>query len=308
MSTVNPAPRMTDQAGNAVRTLAAACGLWAAIALAAPGSAPASEARAEPDGESRTAGAPTQQEDHPLAPVLRMAQEGVAAIERDIRDYTCTIIMRERREGRLKPYQVMDAKIRHEDPATDTPFSVYLKFTSPANVEGREVLYLNDRNADKMLVRRGGRRMAYVTTYLDPDSPLALEENRYPVTKIGFKGLVKSLIEVIKEDMQHGECTVQYFKNAKIGDTRCTRIVVEHPRPREHFRFHRAVVYIDEELNLPIAYASYLWPREPGGEAVLVEEYIHANIRLNVGLTDKDFDRSNPDYAFMQPDGAMAQD
>lgn len=296
MSFATTALKSRPERRRGARVQASSAALVAVLVGLASGGAAAAESAAPAEGE------------HPLAPLLRMAEDGVDALERDVHDYTCTIIKRERRDGRLKPYEFMDAKIRHANAAEGTPFSVYLRFKAPDNVAGRELLYLKGRNAGKMLVRRGGRRMSYMTTYLDPESPIALAENRYPITQIGFKSLVELLIGVIKEDMQHGECVVQYFKNAKIGDTDCTRIVVEHPHRRDHFRYHRAVVFIDEQRNLPIAYASYLWPETPGGKPVLVEEYIHANIRLNVGLTDSDFDKANPNYGFMQPEQAIVKD
>lgn len=244
----------------------------------------------------------TSAEEHPLAPVLRMAQEGYDRIGAEVKDYTCRIIRRERIDGRLRGYEFISAKIRHETPDQETPFSVYLHFDKPRQVAGREVLFLEGRNAGRMLVRRGGTRMAYVTTYLAPNSPLAMEESKYPVSDIGFQRLIARLIDVVKQDMQHDEVTVQFFEGAKIGDRECTRILVEHPVPREHFRFHRAVVFIDKERQIPLGYASYTWPEEPGGKPLLVEEYIYANVELNVGLTEEDFDRENKAYNFLRRD------
>jgi hypothetical protein len=110
----------------------------------------------------------------------------------------------------------------------------------------------------------------------------------------------------MREDLQHGECTVRFYKNAKIGDSVCTRIVVEHPYPRDYFRFHRAVVFIDEATQLPLAYGSYQWPEKPGDKPLLVEEYIHSNVKLNVGLTDDDFSRDNPSYGFLRREQTVA--
>lgn len=247
-------------------------------------------------------------EQHPLWPVLRLAEDGAQRIRNNVRDYQFLLVKRERRNGRLKPYEFISGKIRHADPKTEAPFSVYLHFEKPSSVAGREVLYLEGRNAGKMLVRRGGRRLAYVTTYLDPESPIALEENRYPVTDIGFLTLIERVSEVMREDLQRGECSVQFFKNAKIGDTVCTRVVVEHPYRRDYFRYHRAVVFIDEQRGLPLAYASYQWPRTPGGKPLLVEEYIYTDVQLNVGLTDSDFSRENPTYGFLPREATVAQD
>lgn len=251
--------------------------------------------------------------EHPLAPVLKIAQDGHDRIGREVRDYTCRIIRRERLGGKLRPYEVMSVKVRHERPAGGegqpaSPFSVYLHFDRPSKVAGREVLFLEGKNAGRMLVRRGGTRLAYVTTYLAPTSKLAMEESRYPITDIGIHRLISRLTEVIEQDMQHGECRVQFFDGAKIGDRPCTRVLVEHPTPRDHFRFHRAIVFIDKERQIPLGYASYTWPDEPGGKPVLTEEYIYADVRLNVGLTDADFDRENPAYGFLKRETSLASD
>jgi hypothetical protein len=98
--------------------------------------------------------------------------------------------------------------------------------------------------------------------------------------------------------MRYGEAEAKYFPTAKIDDRPCEALVFLHPYPRKHFRFHRAEVFIDKELELPIRYASYEWPAEPGGAPVLLEEYTYTRLKLNVGLKDADFDPSNPEYAF----------
>jgi hypothetical protein len=45
-----------------------------------------------------------------------------------------------------------------------------------------------------------------------------------------------------------------------------------------------------------VRYESYDWPRTPGGQPELIEEYTYLNLKFNVGLTDADFDRGNPAY------------
>ena len=244
--------------------------------------------------------------EHPIYPALQLAREAHAEINKKIVDYTCSVVRRERIQGKLRPYEFLNAKVRHElltgqdtnNPTVETPFSVYLRFSRPASVVGREALYVAGRNAGKVFVRRGGQRMAYLSSYIKPDSRIAMKENRYTITDIGFKLLIERLIEVMEEDIKHGECKVKFFANAKVNERTCTRIEVTHPIKRDHFRFYRSIVFVDDEDKIPVAYASYYWPSTPGGRPQLLEEYIYSNIKLNVGLLDEDFDRDNRAYGF----------
>ena len=237
---------------------------------------------------------------HPLYPALLLAEEGLESINENIQDYTCTIVRRERIAGKLGKYEFINAKIRHQQATGDerSPFSVYLRFLKPASVEGREALYVDGRHGGKVFVRRGGQKLAYVSSYIRPDSRLAMKENRYPITDIGFKRMIERLIEIIENDIEHNECEVTFYKGARVNERVCTRIEVIHPVERDHFTFHRAMVFVDDEYNLPVGYAAFWWPRKTGEKPRLLEEYIFTDIQLNVGLTDEDFDRDNPNYGF----------
>ncbi|HHK41434.1 MAG TPA: DUF1571 domain-containing protein, partial [Planctomycetaceae bacterium] len=79
---------------------------------------------------------------HPLDPAIEMAERGLARIEKEIRDYTATLVKRERIGSKLGDYQYMFIKVRHEQKKGDrvvVPFSVYLRFLKPPELRGREV-------------------------------------------------------------------------------------------------------------------------------------------------------------------------
>src|SRR5687767_7943582 len=57
---------------------------------------------------------------HPLEPALDRAYKALKQIEREYKDYTCTLVKRERVDGKLTDYEYMFTKVRHE------PFSVYM--------------------------------------------------------------------------------------------------------------------------------------------------------------------------------------
>jgi len=230
---------------------------------------------------------------HPLLPALELAERGLKGIHEKIEDYSATVVKRERIDGKLGEHEYMFAKIRQK------PFSVYLSFLGPDSVKGQEVLYVDGRNDGNMLAHAGsGVRALVGTVSLKPQSMLAMAGQRYPVTELGVENLTRRLVEVARHDSQFGECEVNFYPNAKVNGRVCTCIQVTHPAPRKNFRFHLARVFIDDELTIPIRYESYDWPREAGGQPLLMEEYTYMNVKVNNGFTDADFDPKNNAYKF----------
>jgi len=230
---------------------------------------------------------------HPLEPALDIAQKGLASIRNNIKDYSCTVVKRERIDGKLGEPEYMFSKIRQQ------PFSVYLYFLGPDSVKGQEVIYEDGRNDGNMLAHAGsGVRAMVGTVSLKPQSMLAMAGNRYPITELGVENLTRRLVEVAEHDRNFGECDVNFFPNAKVNGRICTCIQVTHPVPRRNFRFHLARVFIDDELTVPIRYEAYDWPQEAGGQPLLLEEYTYMNVKTNNGFTDADFDPRNAAYKF----------
>ncbi|MDA7951198.1 MAG: DUF1571 domain-containing protein [Pirellulaceae bacterium] len=247
------------------------------------------------------------QTSHPLDPAILVAQKGLERIRGDITDYTCTLVKRERVNGVLGKSEYMFVKVRNRKHDAQgklkTPFSVYLFFAKPKAAEGREVLFVENENEGKLIAHEGnktliGKAASLITLDLDPESALAMRGNRYPITELGIENLVEKLIEVATHDRQYQECTVKFYEGAKINGRECTCLEVVHPEKREHFRFHKARIYIDNELQVPIRFESYEWPEKKGGKPILLEEYTYLNLKINVGLKDIDFSRTNPKYKF----------
>ncbi len=240
--------------------------------------------------------------EHPLAPALRIAEKGLENINNNIRDYECTLVKREQISGKLSDQEFIYTKVRHEqdNPAGNqvNPFGVYMYFLKPSSVKGREVLYVKGHNNGNLMAHEGGALLKHVTVSLDPNGALAMRGNRYPITEVGIKNLIVRLIEVAKQDMQYGECEVKFYNGAKINGRVCTAIEVIHPVPRKNFRFHKAHIFIDDELQIPIRYASWEWPSKQGEEPPMLEEYTYMNMKLNNGFTDNDFDPANAKYGF----------
>jgi hypothetical protein len=237
--------------------------------------------------------------EHPLDSALKIAREDLEHIRKSVYDYECILIKRERVGNTLNDEEYMFAKVRNRKPDEKIPLSVYLRFLKPDSVKGQECLWVEGKNNGKLLGHPGGR-LGKLTpaVWLDPVGPIAMRGNRYPITEMGVENLVMKLIEKGERDRKQGECEVKFYEDAKINKRPCLLIEVKHPVQREYFDFHIAQIYLDKELNVPVRYAAYTWPEAEGEKPLLLEEYTYVNIKLNVGLTDADFNDHNKDYGF----------
>ena len=231
-----------------------------------------------------------QEQLHPLEPILRWAQANLPRIEA-IKDYTCVLVKKERIQGRLKPYEYLYLKVRHR------PFSVYVYTLAP--IKGREVIYVQGRNRGRLWAHEAGpRRRIIGTLSLDPRGPRAMRGQKYPLTEVGILNLTRRLIEVGQEELRCQEIGVKTYTQARLNRRECIVLEFVHERPQPDHRFYKARVFVDRQWNLPVRYESYGPPSEPGQTPPLLEEYTYTNLRLNVGLTDADFDIRNPKYRF----------
>jgi hypothetical protein len=172
-------------------------------------------------------------------------------------------------------------------------------FLAPAKLKGQEVIFVDGINNGNMWAHTIGiKDKMFGTVSIKPDGPIAMNGQRYPLTELGILNLVRRLVQAAEQDIKYGECEVKFFKGAKINNRVCTCIQVVHPVPRRNFLFNLARIFVDDELNVPIRYESYDWPKEPGASPELIEEYTYLNLKLNNGFTDADFDIKNPNYHF----------
>jgi hypothetical protein len=203
----------------------------------------------------------------------------------------------------------MSLKLRYapknsDDIDSERKVSVYLKTTKPKSQAGREVIWIQDQNDNKLKAHEAGL-LGMVTVDLSPNSRLAMTGNRYPITEVGLEKLLRKLIERGERDRLLGPAEVRTSENAKIGNVPCKLLEIVHSEPwievdgkKVEFEFHLAQVYIDEANLVPLKYASYGWPKSEGKEPELLEMYTYENLQLNVGLTDSDFDPKNTNYRF----------
>lgn len=224
---------------------------------------------------------------HPLAPAIEHAQQSQAALAK-IQDYEAVYSKRELIEGKLIS-SLVRLKLREE------PYSVYMQFETPH--KGREVIYFAGKNNGMLLAHETGIRAIAGTVSLAPDSDDALEENRYPITMMGMRKMLDKLVTQWEAEAQFGEVDVKFYPNARMGDVECKVIESRHPTPRKQFKFQMSRLYIEKTTALPVRLEQWAFPSS-GNQPVLAEEYTYSKVRTNLGLTDQDFDHTNPNYAF----------
>jgi hypothetical protein len=237
--------------------------------------------------------------DHPFDSLLEIAADSLAKTDAEIQDYTATLISQVRLSGKLQPEKIMFCKIRHPQAEGENKcgFSVYTRFIKPEASKGQEAIWVDGWNEGNLVAHTTGM-FNLKRFYLKPDSMLAMRGSRYPITDIGFRNLLAQMVEKGQRDREHGECEVTIKRKLEVGGRECVMLEVKHPIKRDHFEFHIARIYIDSEIEIPLAYEGYLWPEEKGGDPVLLEKYFYTDLKLNVGLEDIDFDPDNESYDY----------
>lgn len=247
------------------------------------------------DSTSPSSTTSVSRDKHPLQSVLTWARGAAAKIEKEVPDYSAILLKREAIDGCLGDPQRILLKVRHQ------PFSVYVYCYDPADRRGEEAIYVAGRNDGHLLGHTTGITGALLGTMsLKPDGSIAMDGQRHPLTEIGILNLCRRIAQVAEKGVNHPQCQVEMSPGQKIGDRGCRCIQIRNPADRQQFLFSQLRLYVDDELDLPIRFEAYDWPDQPGGDPPLAEQYTYAKLKLGAGLTDLDFDVSNPRYGYAE--------
>jgi hypothetical protein len=216
---------------------------------------------------------------HSLTSAVETAQSAMQALDH-IADYQATFVKKEVIGGRLVE-QRMRIRFREQ------PLSVHLNFIEPHN--GREVMYIEGRNNNKLLVKETGLASLIGPISLDPASPMAMKETTYPITAIGIRNMLDRLLKHWLSESPDDDLDVAFYPHARIGECACQVVEVTHSRPAPKVDYHKLRLYIEKESGLPIRVQQLGFPAQPGGKPPLVADYAYLGLRTNLGLTDRDF-------------------
>ena len=239
--------------------------------------------------KSDDADKPPIDETHPLYKLLEVAYKSRKALE-DVNDYKCVFTKREVVRGKMMK-TTMNLKYR------EAPFSVYLKFVD-LNA-GREVIYVKGQNGDNLLVHEAGVKSFLGTFKIPPTGPDAMAENRYPVTQIGLKTMLATVIKQWETEGKFSGIKTQLRPSSKLpsGEV-CTVYEALHTQQFKEFKFHTTRLFVSDETGIAIGVQQLGFPGKNDKEPPVVEEYFYSQLQANLKLTDADFDPKNPTYAF----------
>jgi hypothetical protein len=231
-----------------------------------------------------TAAPPPAPKGAPLDQPLQWMYEA-RRFHQSLTDYTCYMVSRERVRGVLKSENVIHFMFRPQ------PFSVYMKWLSPADLAGQEVAYIHNKNNNKMRVhpKKGGKIVGWMN--VDPNDPRVFEHSRHNIYEAGIGNMIEQLIRAFEKERLIGKTQLtasEYNYNNK----RCYRLEATRSERNKDFYCYRTIVYIDQETKLPIRMENYDYPTAsspPGGD--LMEMFCYIDLRLNTGLKDGHFSR-----------------
>ena len=254
----------------------------------APGTAQPSDAADSPAAVQKSEDPATSE--NGLDAALAIARHSLATLEK-IEDYTCVFSKRERVGDELQPEERDKLKIRHR------PFSVYMRVIEPSSSAGQEVIFVKGRNDGNLIAHTTGFGSNVIgRVSLDPEGFIAKRGNRYTIKDVGLANLVKKLIDLGSKKELFRDSTVSIEKT-EFSDRPCTQVEIRSPRPVGTFTLAIARIVVDDEMDVPVHFESHEWPAGES-KAVLSETYSYYELKLNVGLTDRDFDPDNPEYSF----------
>lgn len=202
-----------------------------------------------------------------------------------VKDYTAIFTRGEVLRGKQRPEETIALKFRE-------PLQVYMKWLSESGKD-REAIYVKGRDGDKVLVHEPGWISGHFTVLLPPDGPTITSRSRHPFNEIGIGRIIELLSSTFEKANQAGDLEMRDRGSIK-EDGRTLQVIegILPKDPTKKYYCYRAIVSIDENLNLPVGVKVYDWSDK------LIEDYRYKNVQINPGLTDLDFSPENPDYAF----------
>ena len=160
------------------------------------------------------------------------------------------------------------------------------------SAKGREVIYVNGKYDNRLVAHPGGM-MRFLTLRLDPQGRLAMRANRHSLQNSGMEKITE-LIESNYYLAQKKGINAIRCAGEDNFDGRAVWIIEGIFPPEQGFYARKVLILIAKSIRLPVKVSIFDWSDE------LIEEYAFRDLKINVGLTEADFNPGNPDYNYFR--------
>ena len=234
--------------------------------------------------------------------VLELATESLDYLSQNVTDYTARFEKIEASSDGNPPElteMLLKVQTRFRDGQTEAPRRLYLRFTKPESVTGREVIWRQDKYDGLMAVHEVGFLLNLSTLWLDPEGLIAMQGQRHPISELGIVKLTEQLIERGGRDLENPNISISVDHNFVFDGRKSKLITVLRQQPiKDEDDYQRAEIVVDSVNNLVVAFRSYALEEAGTDPPRLLESYAYHDLEINVGLSETDFDTSNKQYNF----------
>jgi len=208
-----------------------------------------------------------------IAAILRKCNAAFAGVN----DYSCILHRKDVVNGTMKEHS--NVLFQYKKPSRF--YMKWLKYKI-------EAIYAEGKYNNKMVIH-GGLLFNFVSIAVDPKAALKYSRHTLPEADIGH---ILKLVETnYRKAEADKDASVVFEQEEKLDQRMTWRFKAVFPADRDYYG-HVIHINIDKELYLPIKIKVLGWKNE------LLEEYYYEDLKVNVGLTDENFDVNNKEYKF----------
>ena len=222
-----------------------------------------------------------------LMPMVYACRQAYASVK----DFTAVIHRRERVKGEVQAEETIAMKFR------TNPFSVYMRWVKEPH-RTREVIFVENQNEGLIVAHEV---VGFVNWFakVSPTDPRAQKESHHSIAQAGIGKAVDSFISVCETAKKAGDLRL-FSLGQDIHDNRPTDVLIRILPQKPMYPYHILMMYIDKQFGLPVRFITLNWDYE------LETMFGYYDLKLNVGLTDEDFNYKSKEYGFMNPLGLRA--
>jgi outer membrane lipoprotein-sorting protein len=198
--------------------------------------------------------------------ILEKMRAGYARVH----DYKTTFIRQEQIKGRLSAEEFIDLEFKR-------PFMIRMRWQKGKN-KGREVVYVEGSDEDKVLVRLNGLMGRFVRLLLlDPEGALAMRGSHRSIRQAGIGNLVDSVLKMTDSAKQSGDLTLRFLGEEVLGGRDV--YLIERILPSAKYDSPRTLIYVDKAFELPVQIMRF----DARGD--LFERYTYGDLRINQDIS-----------------------